>query len=94
MFQVVQHSTWMNLILYQEGTKGNPNQPSPGYSRPGRHFEPSLGSASCPHNHVQGRGTGREVLPLGTSMLVGTWLPGGPVMVTLEDRLAVEKQDR
>ena len=56
MFQVVQHSTWMNLILYQEGTEGNPNQPRPGHTSPGRHFKPSLGSASCPHIHVQGRG--------------------------------------
>ena len=57
MFQAVQHSTWMPLVLYQEVTSGNPSQPRAGHSRPGLQWEPSLGSASCHHLHVQGRGT-------------------------------------
>ena len=44
MFQVVQCSTWMPLVLYQEGTYGNRRQSRAGNNRPGRHWEPSLGS--------------------------------------------------
>ena len=57
MFQVVQGSTWKHLVLYQEVTDGNPSQPRAGHTRPGRHWEPSLGSASCCHIHVLRSGT-------------------------------------
>ena len=43
MFQVVQCSTWMPLVLYQEGTYGNTRQSRAGHTRQGRHWEPSLG---------------------------------------------------
>ena len=43
-FQAVQWSTWMPLVLYQEGTSGNTWQSRTGHTRPGRHWEPSLGS--------------------------------------------------
>ena len=56
MFQAVQHSTWVHLVLYQEVTSGNPSQPRAGHSRPGLQWEPSLGSTRCHHLHVQGRG--------------------------------------
>ena len=72
MFQVVQRSTWMPLDLYQEVTYGNPRQPRAGHTRPGHHWEPSFGIASCPHLHVWGSGTCGDVLPLGRSGLVGT----------------------
>ena len=91
MFHLAQCSTWMPLVLYQDGTYGNPRQSRAGHTRPGLHWEPFLGSARWPHLHVQGRGTWGEVLPLGRRRLVGTWLPGGPVMVTPEDGLSAGK---
>ena len=42
MFQVVKCSTWMPLVLYQEGTYCNPRQSRAGHTRQGRHWEPSL----------------------------------------------------
>ena len=57
MFQAFQHSTWKALVLYQEVTYGNPSQRRAGHTRDGRHWEPSLGSASCPHHHVRESGT-------------------------------------
>ena len=57
MFQVVQRSTWKPLVLYQEITYGNPRQPRAGHTRPGLHWEPSLGSATGPPLYVWGRGT-------------------------------------
>ena len=44
MFLAVQCSTWMPLVLYQEGNWGNPWQSRAGHIRPGHHWEPSLGS--------------------------------------------------
>ena len=44
MFLVVQCSTWMPLVLYQEGNWGKPWQSRAGHIRPGHHWEPSLGS--------------------------------------------------
>ena len=46
-FQVVQCSTWIPLVLYQEGTWGNPWQSRAGHTRPGRYWEPSLGSTDA-----------------------------------------------
>ena len=57
MFQAVQCSTWKHLVLYQEVTYGNPRQPRAGHTRSGSHWEPSEGSASCRHLHVQRSGT-------------------------------------
>ena len=73
MFMAVQYSTWMPLVLYQEGTKGNPRQSRASHTMPSRHWEPSLGSVSCPPLLVQECGTVGEVLPLGRSRLLGTW---------------------
>ena len=74
-FQVVQCSTWMPLVFYQEGTCGNPWQSRAGHTRPGRHWEPSLASTRFPHLHVRESGTWGEVLPLDRSRLVCTcWL--------------------
>ena len=56
MFQVVQHSTWKPLVLYQEITYGNPSQPRAVHTRPVLHWEPSLGSATGLHLHMWGRG--------------------------------------
>ena len=57
MFQVVQCSTWMPPLLYQEGTYGNPRQSRAGHTREGRHWETYLGSARCPHLNVWESGT-------------------------------------
>ena len=57
MFQAFQCSTWKPLVLYQEVIYGNLSQRRAGHTRAGCHWEPSLGSARCPHLHVWESGT-------------------------------------
>ena len=60
MFQSVQCSSWMPLILYKEVkviTEGNPSKVELAPDQALPPLEPFLGNTSCPHLHVQGSGT-------------------------------------